>query len=356
MIDDNLNILITGGGSPGIAGTIYSLRNNYDKRKVRIISTDMNPEAVGKFLSDKFYAIPPAIQERNYLEKLCDICSIEKVQILIPQNTAELLILASNKEMFRKLGTKILVSGNKAITIANNKYELMKTCTENNIPTAKFYKINNYEDLEKIALKLGWPGNPIVVKPPISNGMRGVRIINEKTKYKENFYKEKPTSLFTKMTNLKEVLGEKFPELIVMEYLPGLEYSVDVFRDKKKCIVIPRKRDSIRSGITFNGSLEKNKLIIEYSKKLSHILNLKGCFGFQFIVDDKGIPKILESNPRVQGTMVMSTMAGANLIYSGVKMFLNESIPDFNIDWDSKFFRYWGGFGISGGENDISRI
>jgi carbamoyl-phosphate synthase large subunit len=68
---------------------------------------------------------------------------------------------------------------------------------------------------------------------------------------------------------------------------------------------------------------------------LAHELDLKYAFGFQF----KG-GKLLECNPRVQGTMMASTFAGANIIYSAVKYALGEEVPEFNIDWDSRVLRY----------------
>lgn len=141
--------------------------------------------------------------------------------------------------------------------------------------------------------------------------------------------------------------------MIVTEYLPGEEYTVDVIRKGKLMTVIPRKRDLIRSGITFNGSVENNLEIINYSKKLAENLNLEYCFGFQFKLDENNIPKILESNPRVQGTMVLSTIAGANIIFSSVKLLLGEKIPEFNIDWNSKIFRYWGGVGLYKGNSFV---
>jgi len=48
--------------------------------------------------------------------------------------------------------------------------------------------------------------------------------------------------------------------------------------------------------------------------------------------------------------MVLSTFAGANLIYSAVKCLLNEHVPDFNIDWNTRFIRYWGGIAINKNE------
>ena len=342
-----INVLITGAGAPGISGTIYSLRNNQDNRKFNIITTDSRSEVVGRYLSDEFFVIPPASDSDKYFKAILKLCQEKKIKILIPQNTAELVVLSLNKEVFEKIGTRILLSDKEAIEIANNKYKLMNLCLENKIPVAEFYKTNNMNDLIKYAKVLGWPKNKVVIKPPSSNGMRGVRIIDEKINLKEMFYNEKPTSLYINMENLKEILGQTFPELLIMEFLPGTEYTVDILRNNNYLCIIPRKRDLVRSGITFNGSLEKNEKIIEYSRIISEKLDLKYCFGFQFKLDTNGIPKILESNPRIQGTMIMSTLSGANIIYTAVKMLLNESVSKLDVDWNSKFYRYWGGIGVS---------
>ena len=41
---DDLNILITGAGAPGIKGTLYSLKNNFDNRQINTIGTDAREE------------------------------------------------------------------------------------------------------------------------------------------------------------------------------------------------------------------------------------------------------------------------------------------------------------------------
>ena len=81
---------------------------------------------------------------------------------------------------------------------------------------------------------------------------------------------------------------------------------------------------------------------------------LKYCFGFQFKYDINNIPKILECNPRVQGTMVFSTMMGANLIYSSLKSCLGEDIPEFVLHWETKLLRYWGAIGVN--DKSITKI
>lgn len=346
---DKLNpitILVTGAGAPGIKGTLYSLRNNYDKRKITIVGVDMQNNVVGAFLCDKFHVIPPAKKVKDYLTALIKICKEENVNILLPQNTLELEILSRNYLKFEFIGTKVVTSSETSIKLANDKFQLMKVCKEIGVSVGEFYKVDNYSDLVSKAKLLGWPSNKVVVKPPISNGMRGVRIISETLDLKKMFYDEKPNSLFTTMKGLYEVLGDTFPDLLVTEYLPGKEYTVDVFRHNKKTTVIPRSRDQIRSGITFSGEVIKHEKLIESCKKISDKLDLENCYGFQFKLDVNDFPKILESNPRVQGTMVLATIANANIVYSSVKNVLGEEIPDFNIKWGTKISRFWGGVGV----------
>jgi len=342
---DDVTVLITGVGAPGIKGTLYSLKNNFDNRKIRTVGTDIKEDVVGKYLCDKFYQISkPSTEE--YLSQLLSICEKESVDVLLPQNTAELLVLAEHKNDFENIGTIVAVSDRRSIEIANNKYNLMKIANKIGVPTPEFYLVDNFDDLIKYAKELGWPKQPIVVKPPTSNGMRGLRIIDESLDLKRMFYSEKPTGIYLKMEDLKNILGSSFPELLVMEFLPKDEYTVDVL-NTGILTVIPRKRDLIKSGITFNGTVEKNEKIIEYSEKLGKEIGLKYAYGFQFKLDKNNVPKLLESNPRIQGTMVLSAFAGANIIYGAVKHALGEQVPEFDVKWGTRILRYWGGIGIS---------
>lgn len=351
---EKLKIIVTGAGAPGIQGTLFSLRNNYDKRSVHIIGTDTNDFVIGKYLCDEFYVISPAKDSEKYLNDIFNICITNNVDVILPQNTSELSILAEKKEFFRSKGIYVSVSAKQAMDVANDKYRLFEIAQSIGIKTAEFYLTNDFSALKDAAIRLGWPNRKIVVKPPVSNGSRGVRIISEDIDRKKAFYNEKPSSLYITIDELYSVLGDDFPELIVMEYLPGDEYTVDTFRDKNQLISIPRKRIAIRSGITFAAALEKNEMLIKQSNLLAEKIGLNYCFGFQYKASQDGQPLLLESNPRIQGTMVMSTLANANIIYSAVKSVLNEEVPQFEINWDTKLLRYWGALGIN--NNGIERI
>lgn len=342
----DVKVLVTGVGAPGTKGTFYSLQNNYDNRKISIIGTDIRERVLGSFFVDKFHTVPRATQD-NYLDKLLDICEHENVDVFLPQNTMELNILSANQKKFEDIGTKVIVSSEEDMEIANNKYLLLEQLKKHNLPTSQFFKASTWNELESALEKLGYPENPVVIKPVLSNGSRGVRIIHPNINLKKRFYNEKPSDLMINLEILRMILGEEFAELIVMEYLPGEEYTVDLFRGEE-LVVIPRVRSVIRSGITFEGITEKNEEIIEQCNDIAKILDLQYIYGYQFKKNREGVPMLIESNPRVQGTMVMATLSGANIIYSAVKRALDEPIPEFNISWGLRFVRYWGGIGIIG--------
>ena len=347
---NELNVLITGGGAPGIRGTLYSLKHNWDERNIKVVCVDMDHNAVGRYLCDSFYKVPPA-RAPDFTESLLQICKKENIDVIIPQVTAELLTLANQKKVFEGCGAKVAVSDSESIRRANNKFELLKLSKMLSVPYPKFKLVHTWDSLVEAGEEMGMP---FAVKQPEGSGMRGFRIVYENLNMKDSFYSEKPDSSNITLENLHAILGEEFPELIVMEYLPGTEYTVDVLSSKSDIYgVLPRKRTKIRSGITFVGEAEQSEDIIKYTEKLTRELGLEFAHGFQFKLDSQGTPKILESNPRVQGTMVLSTIAGMNVVYGVVKLALGEEIPEFKINWNAKLIRYWGAVGLAGAEVSI---
>jgi len=220
----------------------------------------------------------------------------------------------------------------------------MKYCNENGIPVPKFYKVNSIDSFIQKSQKLGFPEEPICFKPPISNGLRGFRIIQQDPDKMDSLINEKPNNVvigYEEFLNIAE-RSSYFPELLLMEYLPGQEYSVDVMVDKGKYHqAIPRTRDKIKMGISFVGTVVQEEAVINYSKEIVQSLELNGNIGLQFKVSKDGVPKIIECNPRVQGTIVLCTAAGYNMIHNNIRSALGEKPINFEIQWGTKMVRYW---------------
>lgn len=349
-VNQELTVLVTGAGAPGLPGTLYLLRNNSERRPVRVIGIDTNPDVGGRFLVDRFFVVP-APEEPHYLDVLCRICDSEAVDVVLPQTTREIMRLSSSKGLLERRGVLVMVSDAHAVEIANNKWLLAKRTAELGVPTPAAYLAKSEPDLHRFVEALGYPERPVVIKPPVSNGMRGVRILRREPWGVQRFLSEKPSGIEITLDELLRILrqGPGWPELLVMEYLPGPEYSVDVYLGIAAAIAVPRLRQSVRSGITFVSKTELRSDLSDYSLLLAREIGLRYAIGFQFKVDTNGVPKILECNPRIQGTMVASVFSGVNMIWLGVKELFGEpvvaTVKEASV---SQFYRVWGGVGVAG--------
>ena len=337
-----------------LSGTLCALHRNPDGVRVRAIGIDTKQNVVGRFLVDRFYEVPPP-EAPDYLAKLLNICKQEAIDLVLPQTTREIAVLSQQKESLREHGIAVMVASGSAVAAANDKGEILDHFASLALPYPRFYRATTEQEVVEYVYQLGYPKNPVVVKPPVSNGMRGLRVLMEDAWNVERFLNEKPGGTEIALSELLPILrrGDRWPALLVTEYLPGPEYSVDAFIGTQVSVAIPRLRRAIRSGISFENEIEYRDDLAEYTLKAGHHLGLKGAFGFQFKLDRDGIPKVLECNPRVQGTMVASLFSGVNIIWLAVKEALGEppsAIP--SLRRPAQFYRFWGGLGVYDGHSD----
>ena len=338
----DITVLVTASGAPGAPGIIKSLRLN-GERKIRIVTTDMNPESYGLFVAEKGYVVPPGAST-EYIPRMLEIAEKEEVDVLLPLSTYELMPLSKNKAKFERIGTKVMVSDPKPLEIANNKGKLYEFLRKKEIPTPDAIMVNSLAEFERAVFKLGYPDVPVCVKPQISKGGRGFRILKKDIDKVDLLINYKPDNTITTLEDIISILeiANPFPKLVVMEYLPGKEYSVDLLvKEGEPLITIPRSRDLTKLGISFIGTVEDNKEIREMANKIVRAIGLDYNINLQLKYSSEGIPKIIEVNPRVSGTIVLCTGAGVNMPYLGVKMALGEEIPQIKPKYGTKMIRYW---------------
>jgi len=318
--------------------------------KLKVTGVDLKNDVIGKYWVEKFRVVP-APEDDDYVDRINEICSNDDIDVLIPQTTRETAKLSKINE---EIDAEVVVSSASAIERANNKDELLKISKDLDIPIPESHLIRSNEGLIRAARELGYPSKPVVVKPPVSFGSRGFRVLREGTSWTAmRFLTEKPNAIEITLDELIEILARNedgdFPELMVSEYLPGSEYSVDAFLGKKVAVAIPRLRKEIVNGISFRTSLEYRNDIMEYTLKAAKALGLQYAFGFQFKLDNHGVPKVLECNPRVQGTMVASLFSGVNVIWMSVREAIHQPVDNLpKVFQKSEFYRYWGGLGTRG--------
>jgi carbamoyl-phosphate synthase large subunit len=333
---------MTGGGAPGGAGIIRCLQA--DKRFVLHVG-DAHQTATGRFLNDRFVELPKA-SEAHFIDFVLDYCLKNEIKIIFPLVTMELFRFSTSIELFNKNDIKVIVSEKYSLDIANNKSRLYEHLTAHNIltPQYKVVSAGNFDEFLHAFDALGFPEKPIAVKPSVSNGSRGVRLVDNSVDKFDLLFNHKPSSLYCTFDELAEILrGRDFPELLISEVLPGEEFTIDtiVNADGKADIILPRLRTKMLGGISVEGQFIENQEIIHYCEQIIGSLKLFGPIGIQVKRAADGRFKILEINPRIQGTSVAAMGLGINLPLWAVREALGETVEIPKIEWGKRFARYW---------------
>lgn len=167
-----ITVLVTGGGAPGIAGTLYALRNNPDKVQVRIVACDMRDNVIGKHLADEFYVVPPA-GSPDFVEALLELAVRAHVDLILPQVTKELFPLAKNLSFFETHGVKVTIAQSASIERANDKWEVLQAAKACGVPYPESRLSRSEDELVQVVKEFGYPEKKVVVKPRLSNGLSG---------------------------------------------------------------------------------------------------------------------------------------------------------------------------------------
>ena len=79
----------------------------------------------------------------------------------------------------------------------------------------------------------------------------------------------------------------------------------------------------------------------EMAEKIANSMKFFGPFFFQAKEDEEGIPKLTEINPRISGTMSLSSSCGPNIHSLAVRMCMGEKIEIPEIKYGLCMTRYW---------------
>lgn len=339
----NITILLTGAGAPGAPGIIKCFRS-VKEREIRIVGVDMNPFPSGRALVDAFYPAPSASSD-DFISSVLDICLQEKVDVVVPIVTRELMKFAEAKSRFKDQGILISVLDKDILGIVNDKLNLLEALKEHGIQTPQFKVIEDVSELRLACEELGYPDKPVCIKQTQGNGSRGIRFIDKSKSRYDLFLNEKPNSMYISYEEMELTLKERdsIPKLLVMEYLPGQEYSVDLLVERGRTIFsVGRYNSKVISSIPVECTLEYRKDVIDMSEAISSAMRLTGNIGLDFRYDVDNKPQIMEINPRLTATIVTPAAAGVNMPYLGIKQLLGEPFEVHDIDYDGvRMVRRW---------------
>lgn len=337
----SITVLMTGGGAPGAAGILRCLHR---EPTFRVIAADARAEVVGRYLAEGFFTIPAA-GDPGFTDAVLALCIREKVNVLLPLVTKELIPLAQRAADFQKAGVWLPISPASSLEIANNKSRLYQFLEWRGVPVPTYRVVETVDQFRTALAELGSPAKSVCFKPSVSNGSRGFRVVTEEFSESDLLFNHKPGHTFLRPGDALRILSAaSFPELLVSEYLPGEEYSVDCLANHGETILaVPRLRRRMTVGISAEGEFVKEESIIRYCTSIIRELQLHGNVGIQVKRSAAGECLVLEINPRVQGTISAGLGAGINLPVLAIKQEMGMMLPPeaLSVKWGTRFIRYW---------------
>jgi carbamoyl-phosphate synthase large subunit len=298
------NILVTGAGALLGQGILRLLQiSDFEKK---IFTADPDPRSTGHWLGDYAIIIPKAC-DASFMDVMKKTITEKKIDAIMVGTDVELLIFSMCKhELLKNYNCKVIVSDNRVIDIANDKYLTAKFLEQNGFPFPYSVMANNKLEMEKISNELGFP---LFAKP--IDGARSVGIKKLDT-YEELMELYSPNS-----------------NLVVQQFLPedDGEFTSGCLVLDGKCKAIVTLRRDLRDGNTYRTYRDDNTSL--YDKEIILIaekLNSDGPVNFQFRVY-KGKPIIFEINGRFSGTTPIRDFYGFNEVEAILKYYLfNEQI------------------------------
>ena len=233
----------------------------------------------------KNHFILPDIYQPNWINSLNDIIDWYKIDYIFPAYDDIIVALVQNSD---KINSKIISSPLETCLICRSKsktYEKFAGLLP--VPTV-FKKPSDVTSF------------PVFVKPDKGQGSQ------------DSFKVENSKTLEVHLQNYSN-----HSNLLIMEYLPGKEFTIDCFSDRRKGLLFCNGRERIRtkSGISMNSKPVDNKTFLEI-RKIADIISAQlvfhGAWFFQLKMSKDGSLKLLEMAPRISGTMAISRVLGVN--------------------------------------------
>ena len=318
-----VRVLLTCIGGRFSRNMIRALKESKDP-KITLVGVDADSDIAAKKEVDSFYKVPLGSDE-GYSSELLTICRKENIAIVIPCSDEEAEALSRHKEAFAREKIICAVDDWKIVSLTNDKWNLFEYLAGCGLAQPKYRLIENAKDLKESADFFEYPKNKLVLQPNQGRGARGVSVIGEDTG---------STPLAQMMPRY-----EGGARSILMEYLPGPAYDVDVLAEGGKPVcIVPRRREweNELSPYSEGCVVEENTQLMEFVRDITEKLKLNYVYDFDCGTTSDGRPAIYEINPRFSGAIAASAAAGANIPVMLVRMLLGMDLPKCNIRFGTR--------------------
>lgn len=270
-----MRIMITGCAGP--AGR--ALGRRLRRSPHTLVGVDMAP------LDDPAFdttAEVPAASDPFMLTTLGQLIARYGVDLLIPTVSDELPQVAGATAL-QLSGVPVVIGDHHAVSTAHDKYLTMVALAEFAVPVPRFALPSDFRTTEDA---LDAMGGPLVLKPRVGRGGRGVRVI------------DRPDEV---------AWSDLDDSVIVQEFAPGIEYAPMVHRSRRgtaEPTVVVLEKTELKEGRVGNAaSVERVEGatvddVVQIARSAVAGLGLHGPVDLDIRRTRTGVPVVLEINAR----------------------------------------------------------
>ncbi len=306
-----ISVLLTSVGMDSAVALCEALRASFSSG-LRLVGMDVRTAVACLPQLDHYTRVPPR-KSPEYMEQILRLCGAHEVTHVWPMSTEDQLIMA--RESKARLRERVVIGSSvEVVEIANDKVRLYDFCASRGLPLPKYKVFHDIPTLIQAAHDLGYPTKPVVLKAALGTGAAGLKIIRPGISRLDMFHSRlnRDVTLEVAAQQLEGVTP--WPSLMLTEYLPGEEFSVDVlrFRGTWRGGVV-RRRDESLFGLATDATVVDRPDVLTEARRIVDNVGVEFISNVQFRGAEDGRPLLMEINPRVPGTIGLSVAAGSNL-------------------------------------------
>lgn len=295
------------------------IRSTDAGREFSLLVTSTNIHAAAGRQADRFEIEPTEFSENGYVAWCVNFCRTHDVDVFVPGKSAT--AIAKAHERFEAVGTRVLSAASAStLHLLHNKTAFYQNVHTEAAPAPDWHAVHNLLEFDAAYAAVKARDGVVCIKPAQSvYGIGFRKIVEDRSAFDlyigGDFYKIDLASLRTMLAQ-----REDLPELLVMEYLPGHEFSVDCLADQGALKVAVARRKPLH-GET-GQVIDPREDIQQACAQIVRQFSLNGFINIQFREGLRGL-RVLEVNPRMSGGIGMACLSGINLPLLGLAGFVH---------------------------------
>ncbi len=347
------------GGSPGrearvwfnkcfssVEGVIQQLRVDWGEG-LYLIGSHTGQHFAPMACCDLVEQEPAGLSPDAYVDWCLMFCEKHLVDVFIPGRMRDRI--ADRRAEFESARVGLVLAGDgETLRLLEEKGRFLSRVPEG-IPVHGFFRVRTWAEFAEAASKIGKAGHRVCFKPAMGTFGLGFHIIDEGLTARKRLMGGETHRIST--SELRTILdtGEPFPEMLVMEYLGGSEFSVDVLAHEGDVLAMVCRRKPFNGRLRVAGTsrmsmvregqyqiLASEPQIERMVRKLASHFHLGGIFNVQFRspAELPERPHLLEINGRMSGGLPYIGLSGLNLVLLAIRIALRklgEAMPEIPV-------------------------